>query len=73
MDTARAFLPRSVDVFLVGTGQAADGGDVSIGVHLVADVLGDVAHRLEVVRRRDGEAGLDVVSGGASSGTGFSS
>ena len=53
--------PGGVDVLLVGAGEAADDGDVAVGVDLVADVLGDVADRLEVVWGGDGEAGFDDV------------
>ena len=46
-------LPGPVDVGLAAAGQPAD--------DRAADVAGDLAHRLEVARRGDGEAGLDHV------------
>lgn len=56
----RSCLPAGVDVLLVRARQAADDGHVAIGEDFVANILGDVAHCLEVIRAGDGEARLDV-------------
>jgi hypothetical protein len=54
-------VPRALQVGGLGAGQAADDGDVAVGVDGAADVERDGFDGLEIVGGGDGEAGLDDV------------
>ena len=54
-------IPRHGNVFFVGSRETADYRHVAILVHLATDRVGNLLHGIEIVRRRDGKAGLNDV------------
>jgi hypothetical protein len=54
-------VPRDLQILELGPGQAADDGDVAVGVDGAADVERNGLDSREIVGRSHGEAGLDDV------------